>query len=74
MLTFTIPAPASVGGTLLDVTTNIPESVIMPEVVIPQGQTSVSVPVKGGRDGNGKLFIKGYTNTDITVPVTVNAH
>lgn len=74
MLTFTIPSPASVGGTLLDVTTNIPESVIMPEVVIPQGQTSVSVPVKGGRDGNGKLFIKGYTNTDITVPVTVNAH
>jgi len=74
MLTFTIPAPAAVGGTLLDVTTNIPESVIMPEVLIPQGQSSVSIPVKGGRDGNGKLFIKGYSNADITVAVTVSSH
>jgi hypothetical protein len=62
------------GGTLLDVTTNIPESVIMPEVVIPQGQSSISVPVKGGRDGIGKLFIKGYSNADITVPITVRSH
>jgi hypothetical protein len=74
MLTFTIPTPASMGGTLLDVTTNIPESVIMPEVVIPQGQSSISVPVKGGRDGIGKLFIKGYSNADITVSITVRSH
>ena len=36
-LAFTIPNPAPQGGLLLDVTTDIPESVIMPEVVVPEG-------------------------------------
>lgn len=72
-LTFTIPNPALDGGTLLDVTTDVPESVIMPEVVVPQGQTSVTVTVEGGKPGNGNLFLKGYGNGEVTIPVTVTA-
>jgi hypothetical protein len=45
-LTFTLPYAATAGGLLLDVTTDVPESVIMPEVVVPAGQSSVSVPVQ----------------------------
>jgi hypothetical protein len=59
MLTFTIQNPAPPGGTLLDITTNVPDSVIMPEVIVPQGQTSTSVTVEGGRPGTGNLFLKG---------------
>ncbi len=71
-LTFTIPAPAPAGGQLLDVTTDIPESVIMPEVIVPAGQSSVTIDVKGGKPGAGNLFLKGYGNTgEITIPVTV---
>jgi hypothetical protein len=71
-LTFTIPAPAPAGGQLLDVTTDIPESVIMPEVLVPAGQSSVTVDVKGGKPGSGSLFLKGYGNTgEITIPLTV---
>jgi hypothetical protein len=71
-LTFTIPAPAPAGGQLLDVTTDIPESVIMPEVLVPAGQSSLTVDVKGGKPGTGNLFLKGYGNTgEITIPVTV---
>lgn len=72
-LTFTIPNPAPSGGLLLDLTTDVPESVIMPEVLVPQGQSSVTVTVEGGKAGNGSLFLKGYGSGEVSVPVTVSA-
>lgn len=71
-LTFTLPYPAPAGGTLLDVTTDVPDSVIMPEVIVPQGQTFVSVSVEGGKPGNGSLFLRGYGSGELTIPVTVS--
>ncbi len=70
-VTFSTPNAAPAGGLLLDVTTDIPESVIMPEVVIPAGQSTTSVVVEGGRPGSGSFFLKGYGSGEITVPVTV---
>lgn len=70
-LTFTLPMPASQGGLLLDVTTDVPDSVIMPEVIVPAGQTSVTVPVQGGKKGSGILYLKGFGTGEVTVPVTV---
>lgn len=70
-LTFNLPSPAAEGGQLLDVTTDIPDSVIMPEVVVPAGQTSVTVSVKGGQAGSGSLFLKGYGEGEVVIPVTV---
>lgn len=70
-LTFTIANPAPPGGTLLDIATDVPESVIMPEVFVPQGQTTVTVNVEGGKPGTGSLFLKGFGNGEISVPVTV---
>jgi len=71
MLTFSIGQPAGAGGLLLDVTTDVPESVIMPEVIVPEGQTSVSIPVVGGKPGTGSLFLKGYGSGELSIPVTV---
>jgi hypothetical protein len=71
-LTFTIANPAPSGGLLLDVTTDVPDSVIMPEVVVPEGQTSVSVTVQGGKPGTGSLFLKGYGNGEVSVPIAVS--
>jgi hypothetical protein len=71
-LTFTIPNPAPAGGTLLDISTDVPDSVIMPEVVVPQGSNTVSVQVEGGRPGSGNLFLKGYGNGEVSIPVTVS--
>jgi hypothetical protein len=70
-LTFNLPNPAPAGGTLLDIQTDVPESVIMPEVVVPQGQTFVSVTVEGGKPGNGSLYLKGYGTGEVTIPVSV---
>lgn len=72
-LTFSIPNPAPAGGTLLDVTTDVPESVIMPEVIVPQGQSSVTINVEGGKPGTGNLYLKGYGTGEVTVPVSVTA-
>ena len=72
-LTFSIPNAAAPGGTLLDITTDVPESVIMPEVIVPQGQTSVTITVEGGKPGTGSLFLKGFGTGEVTVPVNVTA-
>ncbi|HVW20638.1 MAG TPA: cell surface protein [Opitutaceae bacterium] len=73
-VTFTVPTPAPPGGLLIDVATDVPESVIMPEVVVPEGQTSVSVAVQGGKPGSGNLVLRGYgAGGQVTVPVTVSA-
>lgn len=70
-LTFTIANPAPAGGLLLDVTTDVPECIIMPEVVVPAGQTTLTINVQGGKPGSGSLFLKGYGAGEVTIPVTV---
>jgi hypothetical protein len=72
-ITFSLPNPAPAGGTLLDVTTDIPESVIMPEVIVPQGAVSTTVMVQGAKPGTGSLFLKGYGAGEVAVAVTVTA-
>lgn len=72
-LTFNVPNAAPPGGLLLDITTDIPESVIMPEVVVPAGQNTVTVTVESGKPGTGSLFLKGYGAGELTIPVSVTA-
>jgi hypothetical protein len=43
----------------------------MPEIIVPQGQTSVTITVEGGKSGSGSLFLKGFGAGEVTVPVTV---
>jgi hypothetical protein len=71
-LTFTIPSPAPAGGMLIDVRTDVPASVIMPEVMVPANATSVTVPVQGGQVGSGSLFFTSSAG-ESSVAVTVTA-
>ncbi len=71
-LTFTIPQPAPAGGMLIDVTTDIPDSIVMPEVMVPANASSVTVPVQGGKPGSGSLFFRSSAG-ESTVAVTVTA-
>lgn len=69
-VTFTIPTAAPAGGMLIDVTTDVPESVVMPEVIVPAGQMSVTLPVQGGKAGVGSLFFRssaGESSVSVTV-------
>ena len=58
---------------MLDIATNVPDSIIMPEVIVAQGQTSVTVTVEGGKPGNGSLFLKGFGSGEVNVAVSVTA-
>lgn len=69
-ITFTIPNPAPAGGMLVDVTTDAPECIVMPEIMISSGATSVTVPVQGGKPGSGSLFFKSSAG-ESSIPITV---
>jgi hypothetical protein len=73
VLFFTLGTPAPAGGLLVEVNTDVPKSVIMPEVIIPAGATSANITVQGGQPGTGSLFVSGAGSGETTVPVTVTA-
>lgn len=74
VLVFGIDFDAPAGGLPIDVTTDKPESIIMPEVVIAAGERTVSVPVQGGISGSGVLVASasGFNETSISLNVTGN--
>lgn len=69
-ITFTIPHPAPAGGMLVDVTTDAPASIVMPEIIIAAGATSITVPIQGGMPGSGSLFFKSSIG-ESSIPITV---
>lgn len=71
MLVFSIEFKAPSGGFLIPVTTDIPDSVIMPEVIIPEGAQSVNVPIEGGKTGRGTLYIEAPGFNTLEIPITV---
>ena len=83
-LLFKIDYEAPAGGLAIDVKTNIPNSIIMPEAVIAEGDMTVNIPVKGSEAGEGKLsdqcqqvlrelkFLLKYTKFLLNPPWDVN--
>lgn len=59
------------GGVPINVETDIPDSIIMPEVEIPAGARTVSVTIEGGEPGEGALFLSGRGFAEIRVPLSV---
>jgi len=70
-LLFKIDYEAPAGGLPVEVKTDIPDSVIMPEAVISEGDKTVNIPIKGGKAGEGKLLISapGFTDTEVDIRV-----
>lgn len=71
-LTISMDQPAPDGGLPVSVLTDAPASVIMDEVRIPAGQTSVEVKIKGGQPGSGNLRISTPGFSTVTVPIKVS--
>lgn len=70
-LSFAIDAPAPMGGLPVEVKTDASASIIMPQVIIPEGQRTHSVPVEGGEPGQGTLFInaQGFNESRVRLLV-----
>lgn len=71
LLTITIDIDAPEFGLPLDITTDIPESVIMHDVSIQPGMRTATVIVEGGQPGEGSLFISAHGFTDCILPISV---
>ncbi|OHE73191.1 MAG: hypothetical protein A2007_05290 [Verrucomicrobia bacterium GWC2_42_7] len=71
VLSLHLDQPAPAGGLFVEITTDIPESIVMSEVTVPSGETSKTVKIQGGKPGKGSLFIKanGYAEEQISVTV-----
>ncbi len=70
-LIFSIPTAAPAEGLPVTITTNIPSSVILPEVSIAGGDRSVSVPLEGGDTGIGVLYVETQGFAPVEVPIEV---
>ncbi len=70
-MAFALNKPASQGGLYLDVTTDISDAIIMPEVIIPVGARTVNVTVEGAEVAEGSLYIRGPGIKEIVIPVTI---
>ena len=71
MVIFTIQFEAPPGGLYVDVTTDVPSSVIMPEVIIPENSRSVNIPIEGGEPGTGTLYVEVPGFSPLQIPVSV---
>ena len=72
LLIVEIDNPAPFGGLLVNAQTDVPQSIIMSEIVIPEGSRSVSVTVTAGSPGSGTLVLSVPGYAEIEIPVTVN--
>jgi hypothetical protein len=70
-LLFKIDFEAPAGGIPIDIKTNIPTSIIMPEALITEGDKTVNIPVQGGEPGEGKMIITAAGYEAVEVPVKV---
>ena len=70
-LVFMLNDPAPYGGLYVTATTDIPDSIYMPKILIPERTRTVSVIIEGKHIGNGNLFFKAGDLPEIVVPVTI---
>ena len=70
-LAFVLEYPAPAGGLEILVTTDIPDSVIMPEVFIPEGARTVNIPVMGDTAARGTLYVKGNGLPELEIPISI---
>lgn len=68
---FTLPTASPPSGLRIHVTTDVPASVIMEEVIVPAGSSSVTIPVIGGTPGSGTIFIEAPGFDPVNLPITV---
>ena len=62
------PSPSDL---YINVTTDIPNSVIMPEVRLATGEESATVSIEGGEPGKGHLYVSAQGFDELIVPIEV---
>lgn len=72
LLVIDLERPAPKEGIELEVTTNIPDSIIMPEARVAGGAKSINIWIEGSNEGSGDLFITAPGYSEVVLPLHVN--
>lgn len=73
LVVFQIDEEAPHEGLQLDVTTDIPDCIVMPEITIPGGSRTVSAFIEGAEVGQGSLFVSATGYNEKVIPVTIGS-
>jgi len=71
VLVLSVDFEAPRGGLNVEITTDIPNSIIMPEVSFPSGSRSVSVEIEGAAPGQGAIYAEVPGIKEVVIPVTI---
>jgi hypothetical protein len=72
-IVFSVDYPVPTNGLMLDVTTDIPEDVVMPELMIPSEARSVESLISGnGYEASGHLFVEAKGYQSLTIPLGIS--
>ena len=72
-LTFSVDYPVPANGLMLDITTDIPEDIVMPDVLIPGAARSVEAFISGNRyEASGHLFVEARGYQPLVIPVSIS--
>jgi hypothetical protein len=66
-----IPHPAPANGLEIDVSTNIPDAIIAPDVFIRAGKTSTTVKIEGVEVTHGMLYLSGKEYAETVIPLVI---
>ena len=70
-ITISIGTKAPDEGVMIDVTTNIPDSIIMKDVFIPAGESSAIAVIEGADAGSGFIYLTAGGFNELQIPVEV---
>lgn len=70
-LIVTVDCDAPEAGITIEVTTNIPDSIIMRDIFIPAGAHSATAVIEGGDAGSGMLYLSAGGFEEVKIPVEV---
>jgi hypothetical protein len=71
-LVFMLDYPANQEGVNVDITTDIPNSIVMPEVRFGAGERTVSINISGSEEsGKGLLFVNAKGFSPLKIPVEI---
>jgi hypothetical protein len=70
-LVINLSSPAPGEGIEIDVTTDIPNAIVVPDVIIHGGKNSITIAVEGAESARGTLFLRADGFLETAVPVVI---
>ena len=72
VLAISIETDAPKGGYNITTLTNIPDSLVIPNVTIPRGQRSTNITISAKKEGEGLILLRSDGFNELIIPIEIN--